>query len=156
MIEKAINDIMSFIGLKPADMDTIEFQELIPGIKPPAIPLVFGGLEKLPQLPGMTIRDPSGAVRAEGMRIPTMGETTKDTLGALGMMPNEDYQLYGDAHAPIYGDAYPPEDVVLDETEGYVEPLTLAGDVEPLMLDDESLEDDLDQDTVFDNDGITL
>ena len=148
MIEEAINGALSLIGLKPKEMDTIEFQELIPGIKPPAIPLVFGGLEKLPQLPGMTIRDPSGAVRAEGMRIPTMGETTKDTLGALGMMPNEEYQLYGDA--------YTPEEIVLDETEGYVEPLTLAGETEPLVLDDESLADDLDEDTVFDNDGITL
>ena len=148
MIEEAINNALSFVGLKPKEMDTIEFQELIPGIKPPAIPLVFGGLEKLPQLPGMTIRDPSGAVRAEGMRIPTMEKTTEDALGALGMIPNEEYQLYGES--------YTPEEIVLEETEGIVEPLTLAGEIEPLVLDDESLADDLDEDIVLDNDGITL
>ena len=148
MIEKAINDVLSFIGLKPKEMDTIEFQEIVPGIKPPAIPLVIGGLEKLPQLPGMTVRNPAGAVIAEGMRIPTLGETSESALGVLGMIPDEEYQLRGDA--------YTPEEVVLEETEGYVEPLTLAGEIEPLVLDDESLTDELDEDIVFDNDGITL
>jgi hypothetical protein len=148
MIEKAINDMMSFIGLKPNEMDTIEFQEIIPGIKPPAIPLVFGGLEALPQLPGMTIRDPSGTVKAEGMHIPTLAQTGEETLGALGMIPAEEYQLAGDA--------YIPEEIILDETEGFVEPLTLAGETEPLVLDDENLMDDLDEDIVLDNDGITL
>ena len=155
MIEKAINDIMSFVGLKPREMDTIEFQELIPGVKPPAIPLLFGGLEQLPQLPGMTIRDPSGAVRAEGMRIPTLQDENGDVapppeedLRMLGRMPDRAYQLYGNSSSP--------EEIVLDETEGYVEPLTLAGDVEPLILDDESLMDDIDEDIVLDNDGVTL
>jgi len=155
MIEKAIDDVLSFIGLKPQNMDTIEFQELIPGIRPPAIPLLFGGMENLPQLPGLTIRDPSGAVIGEGMRIPTLnGENgngappSEEVLRALGMLPDEAYQLQGNS--------YSPEDIVLEETEGYVEPLTLAGDVEPLILDDESLADDLDEDIVLDNDGITL
>lgn len=155
MIEKAIDDVLSFIGLKPQNMDTIEFQELIPGIRPPAIPLLFGGMENLPQLPGLTIRDPSGTVIGEGMRIPTLnGENgngvppSEEVLRALGMLPDEAYQLQGDS--------YSPEDIVLEETEGYVEPLTLAGDVEPLILDDESLADDLDEDIVLDNDGITL
>jgi len=148
MIEKAIDDVLSLIGLKPQEMDTIEFQEIIPGVKPPAIPLVIPGLENLPQLPGMTIRNPAGAVIGEGMRIPTIGEATEETLGALGIVPDEDYQLYGER--------YPVEDVVLEETEGYVEPLTLTGETEPLILDDESLADDLDEDIVLDNDGITL
>jgi len=153
MIEEAINGALSFIGLKPKEMDTIEFQELVPGIKLPAIPLVIGGLDKLPQLPGMTVRNPAGAVIAEGMRIPTLGETSESALGALGMVPDEEYQLSGSAYIP---GEFAPEEIVLEETEGYVEPLVLAGEAEPLVLDDESLADELDEDIVFDNDGITL
>jgi hypothetical protein len=52
--------------------NTIEFQEIIPGVRPPAIPLLIPGLEKLPILPGWTIRSGSGKVIAQGDRLPTV------------------------------------------------------------------------------------
>jgi len=51
---------------------TIELQEIIPGIKPPAIPLLLPGLEKLPLLPGWTIRDQVGKVVNKGADLPTL------------------------------------------------------------------------------------
>lgn len=51
--------------------NTIEFQEIIPGIRPPAIPLLIPGLERLPILPGWTIRSGQGKVVAQGDRLPT-------------------------------------------------------------------------------------
>lgn len=56
----------------PRGMCTIELQELIPGIKPPAIPLLLPGLEKLPLLPGWTIRDPEGKILNQGADLPTL------------------------------------------------------------------------------------
>jgi len=52
--------------------NTIEFQELIPGIKPPRVPILIPGMEKLPLLPGWIIRDPVGNVINAGIRIPVL------------------------------------------------------------------------------------
>lgn len=60
--------------------NTIEFQEIIPGIKPPTIPLVIPFMEKLPLLPGWTIRDRGGAVLNEGMRLPLV-EVPREIFG---------------------------------------------------------------------------
>ncbi len=78
-------------------MNTIEFQELIPGIKLPAIPLLIPGLEKLPLLPGWTVRNREGRVVSEGARIPTLppgiigikipGELPPDTESRPSVMP---------------------------------------------------------------------
>ena len=58
--------------------NTIEFQEIIPGVKPPRVPILIPGLEKLPLLPGWIIRDPAGRVINAGIRIPVlMWETTQ-------------------------------------------------------------------------------
>jgi len=62
MTEELLNNVLSTVGLKPNEMDTIEFQEIIPGIKPPRVPLVIPGMDKLPLLPGWTVRAPNGAV----------------------------------------------------------------------------------------------
>ena len=52
--------------------NTIEFQELIPGIKPPRVPILIPGMENLPLLPGWIIRDPEGNVINAGIRIPVL------------------------------------------------------------------------------------
>ena len=52
--------------------NTIEFQELIPGIKPPRVPILVPGMENLPLLPGWIIRDPAGRVINAGIRIPVL------------------------------------------------------------------------------------
>jgi hypothetical protein len=52
--------------------NTIEFQELIPGIKPPRVPILIPGLEKIPLLPGWIIRDPEGNIINAGIRIPVL------------------------------------------------------------------------------------
>ncbi len=59
--------------------NTIEFQELIPGIKPPRVPILIPGLEKLPLLPGWIIRDPAGGVINAGIRIPVLTWETVQT-----------------------------------------------------------------------------
>jgi len=93
--------------------NTIEFQELIPGIKPPAIPLLIPGLEKLPLLPGWTVRNREGKVVSEGARIPTLPpgivgikipdelpeqEEALTILGADNLAPDGEY--YPDNNAP--------------------------------------------------------
>ena len=60
--------------------NTIEFQEVIPGIKPPAIPMVIPFMERLPLLPGWTIRDKTGRVLNEGMKLP-MVEVPREVFG---------------------------------------------------------------------------
>jgi|GEM_PF-1899768 len=60
--------------------NTIEFQEIIPGIKPPAIPMVIPFMEKLPLLPGWTIRDKTGKVLNEGAKMP-MVEVPREIFG---------------------------------------------------------------------------
>jgi len=52
--------------------NTIEFQEIIPGVKPPKIPLLFPGTESIPLLPGWIIRDPEGNIVNAGLRIPVL------------------------------------------------------------------------------------
>jgi len=76
--------------IKPEGMNMIEFQEIIPGIKPPSIPSLIPGLEKLPLLPGWTIRDPAGKILNEGARMPLV-----PPIGATGIaippeLPRED------------------------------------------------------------------
>ena len=57
----------------PADeMFTIEFQELIPGITPPRVPLLIPGLESLPLLPGWIVRDAAGNIVNKGAELPTL------------------------------------------------------------------------------------
>ena len=68
------------IEIKPEGMKMLEFQEIIPGIKPPSIPLLVPGLEKLPLLPGWTVRDPSGKILKEGARMPLV-----PPIGATGI-----------------------------------------------------------------------
>jgi len=116
-------------GIKFGEMDTLEFQELIPGIKLPAIPLVIPGLEKLPILPGWTVRSPAGAVLAEGARLPTLAgeKEEEDVLG-----PGEG--VAGGAYYPPAETHY-PEETILEETEGMIEPL-----ISTRTLADESLE----------------
>ena len=60
--------------------NTIEFQEVIPGIKPPAIPMVIPFMDKLPLLPGWTIRDRTGKVLNEGMKLPLV-EVPREVFG---------------------------------------------------------------------------
>jgi len=69
---------IDFLGIDTDTMDKLEFQELIPGIKLPDMPLPIAGiLDKLPVLPGFKIKNPSGNVIGEGMKIPTpFGEGT--------------------------------------------------------------------------------
>lgn len=115
-------------GINLGELNTIEFQELIPGVKLPALPLLIPGLEKLPMLPGLTIRDPGGAVLAEGYRLPTL-EGEKEGGEVLG--PGE-----GSAGAAYYPEErYYPEEMILEETEGAIEPL-----IPVEMLADEPLE----------------
>lgn len=60
--------------------NTIEFQEIIPGIKPPSIPMIIPFFEKLPLLPGWTIRDKTGMVLNEGMKLPLV-EVPREIFG---------------------------------------------------------------------------
>lgn len=129
---------------------TIEFQELIPGLKPPAIPMLIPGLEKLPLLPGWTVRDKAGEVVSEGMRIPTL-------KGLPGIpipepLPEPYLPIGGYVPSPVvtpvspgqhfvseeYTEADILEQTILEETEGAVEPL-----LGPRVLSDESLELDM-------------
>lgn len=130
-------------GIKFGEMDTLEFQELIPGLKPPAIPLLIPGLDKLPILPGWTVRDPAGAVLAEGARLPTIGkkeEAEAEVLGPGGgsagsayYPPTPPVETYYPPPPPV--ETYYPEQTILEETEGMVEPLIPTG-----TLADEDLE----------------
>jgi len=64
---------IDFLGIDTDTMDKLEFQELIPGVKLPDMPLpVAGILDKLPVLPGFKIKNPAGNVIGEGMKIPTL------------------------------------------------------------------------------------
>lgn len=58
--------------IETPEMNTIEFQELIPGIKPPRVPLLIPLLESLPLLPGWTIRDPAGNIINKGIDLPVL------------------------------------------------------------------------------------
>lgn len=110
--------------------NTIEFQELIPGIKPPAIPLLIPGLEKLPLLPGWTIRNPEGRVVSEGARIPTLppgiiGIPIPEELPGEALGPGESLAILGDEYlAPE--EEYYPEEAILEETGMEIAPTVPA------------------------------
>ena len=126
---------------------TIEFQELIPGLKPPEIPILIPGLEKLPLLPGWTVRDDAGAVVSEGMRIPTLKGLPSipipeplPPVAAPVLSPRVSPHVaprrrFASAE-PTHGDIL--EQTILEQTEGVVEPLLVTP-----VLSDESLELDM-------------
>jgi hypothetical protein len=72
--------------------NTIEFQEIIPGIKPPKIPLLIPGTESIPLLPGWIIRDAEGNIVNAGLRIPLLMWETAQT-------PEEQFEC-----SPIFRD----------------------------------------------------
>ena len=123
------------------DANTIEFQELIPGIKPPAIPLLIPGLEKLPLLPGWTIRNPAGRVVSEGARIPTLppgiiGIPIPKEMPGEELGPEEALATLGAEYPALEGEYY-PEEAILEENGGVLEP---AAPDERLGLMGETLE----------------
>jgi len=139
---------------------TIEFQELIPGLKPPALPMLIPGLENLPLLPGWTVRDSKGAAVKEGVRIPTLikGLPGIPIPGPLPKFPQvdpipgpmlglNDYYSQLNQSPPYHTSVYAQpnytgadilEAMILEETEGGVEPL-----LSPYELGDEMLEMDM-------------
>lgn len=131
---------------------TIEFQELIPGFKPPTIPLLIPGLENLPLLPGWTVRDDAGVAVKEGVRIPTLPKGLPG-IPIPAQLPKPELSIPRNAldgnqrqrYQPDYPN-YPAADIlestILDETDIGVEPLHSAID-----LTDEALEFDMIYDT---------
>ena len=59
-------------GIEVKDTPKIEFQEIIPGVKPPAIPLLLPGIERLPLMPGWQIRGADGKIVKQGDRLPAV------------------------------------------------------------------------------------
>jgi hypothetical protein len=111
------------VEIKPEGMNMIEFQEIIPGIKPPSIPSLIPGLEKLPLLPGWTIRDPAGKILNEGVRMPLV-----PPIGATGIaIPPE---------LPTEGGVAPP---IVDDSKLNSDAVTL----EKLLLDSTASEDEI-------------
>jgi len=110
--------------------DTIEFQEIIPGIKPPRVPQLIPELEKLPLLPGWTIRDPRGNVVAHGEPLPTIGGEAETPP------PDEHLSMLLPMTLPISG-----ENVII-ETESDTEDALSMNDLsdEMLELDTEDVE----------------
>jgi len=111
--------------------NTIEFQELIPGIKPPAIPLLIPGLEKLPLLPGWTIRTPEGRVVSEGARIPTLppgiiGIPIPEEMPGEGPGPGALAILGADEEYLAPEEEYYPEESILEETGMEIAPVVPA------------------------------
>ena len=137
------------------DADTIEFQEIIPGITPPKIPLLIKGLENLPMLPGFTIRNSNGTVLGEGAKIPT---TVEEIPSALGVGPQESlsYPYLGEyltppTYSPPPAYSSPVEDYILETTEGNVEEM-----LTPDYLADEPLEiDDAENSDILEVDDLT-
>jgi len=84
------------VEIKPEGMNMIEFQEIIPGIKPPSIPSLIPGLEKLPLLPGWTIRGPAGKILNEGVRMPLV-----PPIGATGIAIPPELPTEGEIAPPI-------------------------------------------------------
>ena len=98
------------IEIKPEGMNMIEFQEIIPGIKPPSIPSLIPGLEKLPLLPGWTIRDPTGKILNEGVRMPLV-----PPIGATGIAIPPELPVEGEISPVVAGDdALHPDSVTLE------------------------------------------
>lgn len=181
MIEELVSNVLSAVGLKPEEMDTIEFQEIIPGIKPPRVPLAIPGMGNLPLLPGWTVRDQMGSVVNEGIKLPTMGEVAQEQSPTLGMdyypegayYPEEKYQLAPDQIPSEYyypeeeyqlspnqipGEYYYPEEDITSTEAGDtvepVEPLVLSADPSG-SLDDDNLEVE-DDDVTLTGEGIMM
>lgn len=99
---------LDFLGIDTDTMDKLEFQELIPGVKLPELPLPFAGvLDKLPVLPGFKIKDPAGNVIGEGMKIPTPFSE--------GAPASESETLAGARYYPDYTQATPYEQDLYEE-----------------------------------------
>jgi len=62
-------DIAKMVGWEGR---TIEFQEIIPGIRASPLPWFIPIIEQIPLLPGIIIRDEDGLIVQEGMRLPTL------------------------------------------------------------------------------------
>jgi hypothetical protein len=88
--------VLERVEIRPESTNMIEFQEIIPGIKPPSIPSLIPGLEKLPLLPGWTIRDPAGKILNEGMRMPLV-----PPIGATGITIPPELPQEGELAAPV-------------------------------------------------------
>ena len=73
--------------------NTIEFQELIPGVKPPRVPILIPGMENLPLLPGWIIRDPEGNVINAGIRIPVLTWETAQPPEETPEKPPEEHPV---------------------------------------------------------------
>jgi len=135
--------------------NTIEFQEIIPGIRPPAIPLLIPGLEKLPILPGWTIRSQSGGVIAQGDRLPTV------PIGVFGIPipPELDKPVVAAkeaAEASLEG-GYTASTGLGPEREHYLEAQILAdteGEFESAVTVEEISEEALDMGTSADEDDM--
>lgn len=122
--------------------NTIEFQEVIAGIKPPSIPMILPFFEKLPLLPGWTIRDRTGKVLNEGMKIPLV-EIPREIFGIQipGFLPRE--ALGGSLDA--YEEEEPDNQYSFDDPE---ETIKRGMQVEIYPDDDDF--DSLDEMSVFD------
>jgi hypothetical protein len=86
------------VEIKLEGVNMIEFQEIIPGIKPPSIPSLIPGLEKLPMLPGWTIRDPGGNILNEGVRMPLV-----PPIGATGIAIPPELPIEGEIAPSLAG-----------------------------------------------------
>lgn len=175
MTEELLNNVLSTVGLKPNEMDTIEFQEIIPGIKPPRVPLVIPGMDKLPLLPGWTVRAPNGAVLNKGAEIPTIGgapqktgtqQMVPDALSP-GQMADAGYTPYPEevalsSYQPLPVEEiqlsvpdYYPEEAVLAEVEDMNEPVELSVDDGGSLMEDDSLVVE-DGDMTFSDESVAL
>lgn len=94
------------IETDPKRMDTIELQELIPGIKLPRIPLPVRGLEELPIAPGVILRNARGD---------TLGANPINTSG-MEKMRTDVFGQQPPRHASVL-----PEDEIITDTEGDIE-----------------------------------
>jgi len=137
--------------------NTIEFQEIIPGIRPPAIPLLIPGLEKLPILPGWTIRSGAGKVIAQGDRLPSM------PIGVFGIPIPPELEKPAvvatkAAEASLEG-GYTASTGLGPEKENYLEAQILAeteGEFESAVTVEDISEEALDMGTSADEDDMAF
>lgn len=133
------------VEIKPEGMNMIEFQEIIPGIKPPSIPSLIPGLEKLPMLPGWTIRDPAGKILNEGVRMPLV-----PPIGATGIAIPPELPIEGEiapplaANSELHPDAVTLEKLLRDPIESEEEIADIAVELGLELEDDgSSLDEDV-------------
>ena len=114
---------IDLLGIDTDTMDKLEFQELIPGVKLPDMPLPISGvLDKLPVLPGFKIKNPSGEVIGEGMKIPTLfNESTPATPNESTPATPPETLAVGNQYFPDYIQA------TSYEPDLYEEPAALGG-----------------------------